>query len=336
MVGFTHFVFGIGRVGAGLVNRTLASLRLSAVSSHLLGTSSRLSNTMAYSTVTRGNPNTDTFRTFFKNSDGTPVSPFHDIPLYVDKEKGIFNMVVEIPRWSNAKMEICKDEALNPIKQDTKKGKLRFVKNIFPHKGYIWNYGALPQTYEDPEHTTPDTGAKGDADPIDVCEIGFKIHESGAVVQVKPVGIMAMIDEGETDWKILAIDVTDPKADEINDVEDVEKHFPGLLRATYEWFKYYKVPDDKPENMFAFDGEAKNKEYTLAVIEETYEQWKTLVNKEGEHAINRLNSSVDGSPFKVGSDEAEAEISKTPAAGPGQPYSQDINKWYYVIPTAQK
>jgi inorganic pyrophosphatase len=34
---------------------------------------------------------------------------------------------------------------LNPIKQDIKKGKLRFVKNVFPHKGYIWNYGALPQ-----------------------------------------------------------------------------------------------------------------------------------------------------------------------------------------------
>lgn len=26
-----------------------------------------------------------------------------------------------------------------------KKGKLRFVANVFPHKGYIWNYGAIPQ-----------------------------------------------------------------------------------------------------------------------------------------------------------------------------------------------
>lgn len=34
---------------------------------------------------------------------------------------------------------------MNPIVQDTKKGKLRFVRNCFPHKGYIWNYGALPQ-----------------------------------------------------------------------------------------------------------------------------------------------------------------------------------------------
>lgn len=29
--------------------------------------------------------------------------------------------------------------------EDEKKGKLRFVDNVFPHKGYIWNYGAIPQ-----------------------------------------------------------------------------------------------------------------------------------------------------------------------------------------------
>ena len=41
--------------------------------------------------------------------------------------------------------QITKEETLNPIKQDTKKGKLRFVRNCFPHKGYLWNYGAFPQ-----------------------------------------------------------------------------------------------------------------------------------------------------------------------------------------------
>ena len=42
-------------------------------------------------------------------------------------------------------LQISKEEKLNPIKQDIKKGKLRFVRNCFPHKGYIWNYGAFPQ-----------------------------------------------------------------------------------------------------------------------------------------------------------------------------------------------
>lgn len=41
--------------------------------------------------------------------------------------------------------QISKEESLNPIKQDVKKGKLRFVRNCFPHKGYLWNYGAFPR-----------------------------------------------------------------------------------------------------------------------------------------------------------------------------------------------
>ena len=44
--------------------------------------------------------------------------------------------------------------------------------------------------------------------------------------QVKPLGVLAMIDDGELDWKVIAIDVNDPKAAEVNDVDDVEKVFP--------------------------------------------------------------------------------------------------------------
>ena len=83
------------------------------------------------------------FRVYFENSEKKLISPFHDIPLKTPS--GNFNMVCEIPRWSNGKFEISTGEAMNPIKQDIKKGKLRFVKNLFPHHGYIWNYGALPQ-----------------------------------------------------------------------------------------------------------------------------------------------------------------------------------------------
>lgn len=38
--------------------------------------------------------------------DGVPVSPFHDVPLYANKEQTILNMVVEIPRWTNGKLEV--------------------------------------------------------------------------------------------------------------------------------------------------------------------------------------------------------------------------------------
>jgi inorganic pyrophosphatase len=57
----------------------------------------------------------------------------------------------------------------------------------------------------------------------------------------------------------------------------VEKHLPGLIRATNEWFRIYKIPDGKPENVFAFNGEAKNKAYAMHVIEDTHEAWKRLI-----------------------------------------------------------
>ena len=49
---------------------------------------------------------------------------------------------------------------------------------------------------------------------------------------------MALLDEGETDWKVIVVDVQDPLAPKLNDIEDVERHLPGLIRATNEWFRY--------------------------------------------------------------------------------------------------
>ena len=61
-------------------------------------------------------------------------------------------------------MEIATGEPFNPIKQDTKNGKLR----EYTWGDMMFNYGAMPQTWEDPEHITEGTGCKGDNDPIDV------------------------------------------------------------------------------------------------------------------------------------------------------------------------
>lgn len=175
---------------------------------------------------------------------------------------------------------------MNPIKQDVKKGKLRNVANCFPHKGYIWNYGALPQTWENPEHLDAATGCKGDNDPIDALEIGSRVAKRGDVVQVKILGTLALIDEGETDWKVITIDVNDPAAAQMNDIGDVDKVFPGLLKATVEWFRIYKMPDGKPENQFAFNGEAKNAAFALSTVNETHQFWKSLINKEIEAPIS--------------------------------------------------
>ncbi len=91
------------------------------------------------------------------------------------------------------------------------------------------------------------------------------------------LGVMALLDEEETDWKIIVIDVKDPLAPKLNDIEDVERHLPGLLRATNEWFRIYKIPDGKPENQFAFSGECKNKKYAMDIVRECAEAWERLI-----------------------------------------------------------
>ena len=86
-----------------------------------------------------------------------------------------------------------------------------------------------------------------------------------------------MIDEGETDWKLLAIDVNDPLAEKLNDVADIEKEMPGFIAATVEWFKIYKMPDGKPANEFAFNAEPKDKAFALNIVKELNQQWQKMM-----------------------------------------------------------
>lgn len=282
---------------------------------------------MSFSTRQIGAPNTLEYRVFIEQN-GKPVSAFHDVPLYADESKEILNMIVEVPRWTNAKLEISKEEKLNPILQDTKKGKLRFVRNCFPHHGYIHNYGAFPQTWEDPSSVHPETKANGDNDPLDVCEIGESVGYVGQVKQVKVLGVMALLDEGETDWKVIVVDINDPLASKLNDVEDVEKHMPGLLRATNEWFRIYKIPDGKPENQFAFSGECKNKKYAQEVINECSEAWQRLIaGKADAGEIDLANTTLSNTAsFSEAAAQSVPAEHKLAAA----PVDKSIDKWFYI------
>jgi len=297
----------------------------------LLFYSTNNTRNMSYTISESGAPNTLDYRIYFRGPNG-PISPFHDIPLYANPEKTICNMVVEIPRWTNAKMEINTKEALNPMKQDVKKGKLRYVHNCFPYHGYIWNYGALPQTWEDPGVNDESTKCKGDNDPVDACDISTLVAKRGEVKQVKVLGIIAMIDEGETDWKVIVIDVNDPKANDLNDIEDVEKHMPGLIDATVDWFRIYKVPAGKPENEFAFDGEAKNKTFASKIISDTHEHWRNLItNKtENKEGLSCKNVEVEGSPYKITSDEANSILKDAAPVEKPDEISDEVSRWHFL------
>lgn len=283
-----------------------------------------------YTAEERGETNTDTYKVFVKDSEG-PISPFHDIPLASGDKT--FHMVVEVPRWTNAKMEIDTKAPLNPIVQDQKKGKLRFVANCFPHHGYIWNYGAFPQTWENPNHKDESTQCMGDNDPVDCCEIGHRVARRGDVLSVKVLGTLAMIDDGEADWKMIVIDTEDPLAEELNNLEDVERVMPGFLAATREWFRIYKIPDGKPENKFAFDGEFQNAEFANKIISETHEYWKQLVGlsdpAEDKGKLSISCVTVAGARESLGRGEAGAELAGTGEFVTGAETASSVDTWHY-------
>merc|ERR1712224_84517 len=226
---------------------------------------------VAVTTAADGAVGTPEFRLRYLD-DGKAISPWHDIPLQTGEE-GVFNAVIEIPKYTKPKMEGAIKEKNNPIAQDVKKGKLRDY-----HGPIFWNYGMLPQTWEDPNAQDAETKSNGDDDPIDVVEIGSETLEQGAVEKVKVLGALAMIDEGELDWKVIAIRASDSLAAELNDIQDVEEKMPGTVSGIREWFRWYKTPDGKPLNSFGFEEKALDKAQTLKIIDETHEAWKKLTS----------------------------------------------------------
>ncbi len=107
------------------------------------------------------------FSHYLEGPDGAYISPFHDIPTWANEEVCLLVFSVNIVAncrehglrspsldkceiggtryFGSSYSQISKSDALNPIQQDEKKGVPRFVHNCFPHHGYIWNYGAVPQ-----------------------------------------------------------------------------------------------------------------------------------------------------------------------------------------------
>jgi hypothetical protein len=98
--------------------------------------------------------------------NGEHISPWHDIPIRSssDADDKIVNFVCEIPKGTTAKNEIHKSAPYNSVLQDRKNGKPRFYK----YGDSIVNYGAIPQTWEDPKFISEETGFGGDNDPIGI------------------------------------------------------------------------------------------------------------------------------------------------------------------------
>merc|ERR1712113_125331 len=153
------------------------------------------------------------------DEDGDMLSVWHDIPMLAgnatanDAENAtmpyIVNFVVEIPRGTMGKRETMTKKEGNPIMFDTKdvedaEGNVLYERPRYIAYGpYPVNYGAIPQTWENSMEPDPVTNIVGDNDPIDAFDIGSAVPPIGLVYEAKVLGALGLIDDNETDWKVM-------------------------------------------------------------------------------------------------------------------------------------
>ncbi len=170
---------------------------------------------------------------------------WHDVPLGENAPEE-FNAIIEIPRGSHNKYEIDKETGL--IKLD---------RVNFSAAAYPFDYGFAPQTLWD------------DGDALDVIVLTTNPIPSGILVTVRPVGIMIMIDGGESDDKIICVPTEDIRFDNVKDIEDVNPH---TLKEMRHFFEHNKALKKNPVviEIHGFKG----REDALAAVRKSVETYK--------------------------------------------------------------
>jgi len=135
----------------------------------------------------------------------------HDI---APGSKEVMNVIIEIPKFSKNKYEIDKET-----------GMIALDRVMHTAQDYPFDYGFVPQTLFD------------DGDALDVVVLTTYPLAPGILVKARPVAIMEMTDDGERDDKIIAVPVDDPRFTEVNDLEDLNKHFVKEMTHFFETYK---------------------------------------------------------------------------------------------------
>lgn len=163
--------------------------------------------------------------------------PWHGVPVG-DKAPRIVTAVIEIPQGSRAKYEI-----------DKASGLLRLDRVIYSSFYYPVNYGFIPQTYGD------------DKDPLDILVITSLPVQPLTLMEAKVIGVMQMVDAGDSDDKIISVANNDPGVNHYNNIEELPQHFFEELK---HFFEEYKSLEKKTVTVEEFGDKAK----ALAVISE--------------------------------------------------------------------
>lgn len=144
------------------------------------------------------------------------MSSFESIPIGKNAPETV-NVVIEIPKGSQNKYEF--DEELGVIKLD---------RVLYSPFYYPIDYGFIPETRSE------------DGDHLDALVLGGDPLPVGCLVEARPIGILHMIDSGEPDAKILAVQAKNPRFDAIKDIENIKAFNPHLLKEIAHFFERYK------------------------------------------------------------------------------------------------
>ncbi|MEM7102610.1 MAG: inorganic diphosphatase [Bacteroidota bacterium] len=150
---------------------------------------------------------------------------FDAIPAF--SENQMLRAVIEIPAGTNLKIEY--DKTLQKFVPDQIDGKNRIV-GYLPYPG---NYGFIPSTFMKPS-------AGGDGDALDVLVISEAVP-TGTVMEILPIAMFGMTDEGEVDNKIIAIPADSTlQTLKVKDYQDLNTNELKAKFIVQYWFESYK------------------------------------------------------------------------------------------------
>ena len=114
-------------------------------------------------------------------------------------------------------------------------------------------YGFIPRTYCGQRVAAMMPAAKrGDGDPLDICVLSERpITKSEVIINVRIIGGLPMLDDGEADDKIIGILATDNIWSRVEDIDDLPE---AILLRLRHYFETYKVMPGETGERVSIDG----------------------------------------------------------------------------------
>lgn len=114
----------------------------------------------------------------------------------------------------------------NKYELDKETGMLILDRVLYTSTHYPANYGFIPRTYAE------------DGDPLDVLVLCHENIAPLTLVKCYPIGVIKMVDNDDSDEKIIAIPVRDPSMNVYKDISELPAH---TFEEISHFFENYKT-----------------------------------------------------------------------------------------------